>query len=48
MLIGRHDHTKAALGRERQRALFLDVKLGTKDMHGATLDLDEGRREANP
>jgi hypothetical protein len=28
------DHAKAAVGRERKRMLFLDAKLGTKNVHG--------------
>ena len=35
-LIRGDDHAKAALGRERERALLLDAKLGSENMHGAS------------
>jgi len=37
-LVRCHDHAEAAPAREFQRALLLDLELGTKDMHGAALD----------
>jgi hypothetical protein len=36
-LIRRHDHAEAALPGKLQRALLLDAKLGTEDVHGAAL-----------
>ena len=31
-----NDRAKTARGRERERALFLDAKLGAKNVHGAS------------
>jgi hypothetical protein len=31
--IGGDDHAETAIGRERKRALFLDAKLGSENMH---------------
>ena len=33
-LIGGDDDAKTAVGRERERALLLDAKLGSENMHG--------------
>jgi len=34
VLIRGNDHAKTAVGRERERALLLDAKLGSKNVHG--------------
>jgi hypothetical protein len=37
-LIGGNNHAKTALGRERERALLLNAKLGPENVHGLELE----------
>ena len=36
-----NDHAKTAVGRERERALLFDAKLGSKNVHGQALERQE-------
>ena len=43
-LISGDDHAKTTFGGERQRAVLLDAKLGSENMHGQALERLEGGR----